>query len=154
MPAKPVSPIAANTSPHCSHINSRGQRCRMLPAHGSAFCAFHFRQAQAVQPDPEVLAADLLRDIEDFSTAASINAFLGNLVRQLARKRITRRDAIAFGYLSQLLLNSLPALDRQDEAEKDAEASQFLRDVLLRPRDSHADHAASERPAAPANFPS
>jgi hypothetical protein len=33
--------------------------------------------------------------------------FIGNVVKQLARKRIERRDAIALAYLSQLLLNSL-----------------------------------------------
>jgi hypothetical protein len=31
----------------------------------------------------------------------------------LARKRIERRDAIAFAYLSQLLLNSLAAMDKE-----------------------------------------
>jgi len=38
--------------------------------------------------------------MEDFSTANSINAFLGNLVKQLARKRIARCDAIALAYIS------------------------------------------------------
>jgi hypothetical protein len=60
--------------------------------------------------EPEVLAADLLGEIDDFSTALSVNFFLGNLAKQLARKRIARRDAIALAYISQLLLNAFPAL--------------------------------------------
>jgi hypothetical protein len=71
--------------------------------------------------EPEILAAELLAEIEDFSTARSVNFFLGNLAKQLARKRIARRDAIALAYISQLLLNSLPALERQLDAEQEAE---------------------------------
>ncbi len=55
--------------------------------------------------------------IEDFSTADEINLFLGNLVKQFARKRIARQDAVALAYLCQLLLNSLPALRRELEDE-------------------------------------
>jgi hypothetical protein len=70
--------------------------------------------------EPEVLAADLLGDIHDFSTPASVNLFLSNLVKQLGCKRVARRDAIALAYISQLLLNSFPAFERAAEAEKKA----------------------------------
>ncbi len=84
--------------------------------------------------EPEVLAADFLGDIRDFSTAGSVNLFLGNLVKQLARKRIARRDAIALAYISQLLLNSLPAVERaaaaEKAAQKEAEITRF--NALLR----------------------
>jgi hypothetical protein len=65
----------------------------------------------------EAVANELLSGVEDFSTAASVNRYLGNLLKQIARKRIHRRDAIAQAYVCQLLLNSLPALDRQRERE-------------------------------------
>jgi len=64
-------------------------------------------------PEPEALAAELLGGIRNFSTPDSVNRFLGNLVKQLARKRIARRDAIALAYVSQLLLNTFPAMQRQ-----------------------------------------
>ena len=48
----------------------------------------------------------------------SVNRFLGNLVKQLARKRIARRDAIALAYIPQLLLNTFPAMQRQREDEE------------------------------------
>ena len=89
--------------------------------------------------EPEVLAAELLGEIDDFSTARSVNFFLGNLAKQLARKRIARRDAIALAYISQLLLNSLPALERQldaeQEAEKDAEIARINASVRQQNRE-------------------
>src|SRR5260370_24400603 len=99
----------------CQCQNARGQRCHMLidqnhrPANGAAsptLCAYHAGRLRAGVPavDPEALAADLLGDIDDFSTARSVNLFLGNLATQLARKRIARRDALALAYISQLLL--------------------------------------------------
>ncbi len=119
-----------HTDRQCQFENARGQRCHMLidnhhPGNGTArptLCAYHADRLRATVPavEPEVLAADLLGDINDFSTAGSVNLFLGNLVKQLARKRMARRDAIALAYISQLLLNSLPALERALAAEKEA----------------------------------
>ena len=83
------------------------------PANGAArptLCAYHADRLRAAVPavDPEVLAAELLADIDSFTTADEVNLFLGNLVRQLARKRIARRDAIALAYISQLILTAKP----------------------------------------------
>jgi hypothetical protein len=143
---------------HCQHISPKGQRCHMLidenhrPANGakrSTLCAYHANRLSASVPavEPEVLAADLLGDIDDFSTAGSVNLFLGNLVKQLARKRIARRDAIALAYLSQLLLNSIRALDRQFEAEKEAEDIRFASKFLLQGLGSPRNSSSSDQPS-------
>jgi hypothetical protein len=92
----------------------------LCAADHKSLCSYHLRQAAGAEPDPEAVAAELLGSIEDFSTADSVNLFLGNLLKQLAAKRIERRDAIALAYISQLLLNSLPPLKREQEAEDDA----------------------------------
>jgi hypothetical protein len=99
----------------CSHVSPAGRRCRMLPAKDHpSLCAHHARKSRRrQQPDDEALAAELLDSIDDFTSADSVNLFLGNLVKQLARKRIERRDAIALAYLSQLLLNSLAAMEEE-----------------------------------------
>jgi hypothetical protein len=99
----------------CSHISPAGRRCRMLPAKNHpSLCVHHARKSRRrSQPDDEALAAELLDSIDDFTSATSVNLFIGNVVRQLARKRIQRRDAIALAYLSQLLLNSLAAMDKE-----------------------------------------
>ena len=134
------------TVQQCQFRNSRGQLCHMLidrnhrPANGAkrpTLCAYHAGRRRSDVPavDPELLATDLLGDIDDFSTAGSVNLFLGNFVRQLARKRIARRDAIALAYISQLLLNSLPPLERQFAAEKESEYEQFVNRVLAKSRE-------------------
>ena len=118
-----------HTDRQCQYQNSRGNMlidANHRPTNGAArptLCAYHIDRLRAVVPivEPEILAAELLAEIEDFSTARSVNFFLGNLAKQLARKRIARRDAIALAYISQLLLNSLPALERQLDAEQEAE---------------------------------
>jgi hypothetical protein len=134
----------------CQYQNARGQRCNMLidqnyrppnEAHQPTLCAYHADRLRASVPpvDPEVLAAELLTDIDSFTTADEVNLFLGNLVRQLARKRIARRDAIALAYISQLILTSQTAMARQrvaDEPEAANEA-EFVRLVAdLRQRSS------------------
>ena len=117
-----------HTESHCQYKNSRGQRCHMLidkhhrsPSgeKRSTLCAYHADRSRASSPapDPEAIAAELLGSIEDFATADAVNLFLGNLVKQFARKRIARQDAVALAYLCQLLLNSLPALRKELEDE-------------------------------------
>lgn len=123
-----------NDLSRCTH-NTRNGRCR-LPTTDSAknFCSEHApRQDNPQQtPDPETLAAELLGGIVNFTSADSVNLFLGNLVKQLARKRIARRDAIALAYLCQLLLNSLPPMWREIEEERDVAAGHELLQSLAR----------------------
>ena len=75
----------------CQYQNARGQRCHMLidESHRSpqgtarpTLCAYHANRLKASVPavEHEVLAADLLGEINDFSNARSVNSFLGNLV--------------------------------------------------------------------------
>ena len=123
-----------HTDRHCQYTDSRGRRCRMLIANSEEYkeenhaglCAYHLRKSSVAHPGEETVAAELLSGIEDFSSAISVNLFLGNLLKQVARRRIPRRDAVALAYISQLLLNSLPALERESEAEEDTSAGQFL----------------------------
>jgi len=63
-------------------------------------------------------------------SADEVNLFLGNLVRQLARKRIARRDAIALAYISQLILTSQTAMARQRAVEPEA-ANEAVFDSLI-----------------------
>ena len=147
-PGGGVSPLpaaAADPPPSgaCQRLGNTGRRCHMLAADPSSpLCAHHARQQlKAQRRQHDAAARELLGDIADFSTAGEINFFLGNLVKQLARKRITRLDAIALAYISQLLLNSLPALDRQFQEERAVIASQTLRDSLRkRDPDKTSDH--------------
>ena len=116
--------ISAN---QCQHVSPRGQHCRMLRADGQSFCAYHLQRAEAAEPDPEALAAELLDGTGNLNTADRVNALLANTVKQLARQRIDRADALALGYLSQLLLNTVPGVQKEHQAVRNAEARQALR---------------------------
>jgi len=141
MSANLSTPVSTTIDSHCQHISPKGNRCHMLidqnhrPANGAArptLCVYHADRLRASVPvvDPEVLAAELLDDINSFTTADEVNLFLGNLVRQLARKRITRRDAIALAYISQLIFTSQTAMAReraaQEETVEEAEHARLI----------------------------
>jgi hypothetical protein len=137
MSPKSSNSVSPTVDSHCQHISPKGQRCHMLidqnyrPSNGTArptLCAYHAGRLRATAPvvDPEVLAAELLDDINSFTTADEVNLFLGNLVRQLARKRIARRDAIALAYISQLILTSQTAMAKERDAEEEAGLSSFV----------------------------
>ncbi len=96
----------------CQNISPRGYHCRMLAANGSPLCPHHARKAQRREPEAiEALATELLDSVEDFQSPEDVNVFLGNLVKQVVHKRVSRRDACTLAYLSQLLLNSFSAID-------------------------------------------
>ena len=128
---------------HCLHVSPRGQHCRMLRADGQSFCAYHLQRAEAAQPDPEALAAELLDGTGNLNTADRVNALLANTVKQFALQRIDRADALAFGYLAQMLLNTVPGVQKVHQAIRNAEARQALRKSI-------AESQAGRRPGQPA----
>jgi hypothetical protein len=157
-----------HTVHQCEYQNARGQRCHMLidanhrSENGGApptLCAYHADRLRATVPvvDPEVLAAELLTDIDSFTTADEVNLFLGNLVRQLARKRISRRDAIALAYISQLILTSQTAMARQRAADEPEAANEAVFDSLiagLRQRSSELASLGNQQSPSAAAEPS
>jgi hypothetical protein len=146
-PVPPPATLDPSISPSCRYTDTKGRRCNMLPADDhSSLCPHHIRQAAKRQRrEQEAAANELLDGIEDFANADSINLFLGNLVKQLARKRIGRRDAVALAYVSQLLLNSLTALDRQYEAEQACAPNEFY----LRGLEAHKELERSKEQEVP-----
>ena len=99
----------------CRHIDGRGHRCRMLVMSIDAdLCAHHAQRRLQAQRGGETAASELLACVSDFSDAASVNRFLGTLVKQVTLKRIQRRDAVTLAYICQLLLNSLGAINREE----------------------------------------
>ena len=130
--------IQPPTSAPCRHIDRLGRHCRLFSAvPNSELCPHHTRQLQQrTQRHHDKNAAELLGDVENFSTPDAVNFLLGNLVRQLARKRIHRRDAMAIAYVAQLLLGSIASMDRHDAALRDADNAdpQFAR-IIFDPPD-------------------
>ncbi len=78
-----------------------------------SLCLQHLRQQLQPQPDPNVVAAELLSSIDEFKTATAINRALGRLFFMVAADRIPPRNAALLAYISQLLLNTLPAMENE-----------------------------------------
>jgi len=124
------TPPAADDLDRCQHIDARGHRCRMFVAPAektfgsgsdsdlaeltSDLCAHHAQQISRRRRDGQTIAAELLASVSDFGDAASVNRFLGNLVKMVALRRIPRRDAVVMAYISQLILNSQAAHGRAE----------------------------------------
>lgn len=129
-----------------------------IAPHHDSLCPHHLRHSAAAQPDPEALAAELLDLAGDLDSAHDVNILLCNLVKQLARKRIDSKDALAIGYLSQLLLSSLPAMAKESKAESDDRDARDLEKFFARARASFqakraAEEAAKAARTAPRNSP-
>jgi hypothetical protein len=127
MSTEPTASSDLVTANQCQHLSPRGQHCRMLRVDDEALCPYHLRLTQASRPDPEILAAELLESTGNLNTADRVNALLANVVKQFARQRIDRRDALAIGYLAQLLLNTVPGVQKEYQAIRAAEAREALR---------------------------
>ena len=132
----------------CQHISPRGQRCRMLRASDQDFfCAHHLRQVAASQPGDESLAAELLNSTGDLATVGEVNASLGNVTKLLASKEIDRKDAVAFGYLSQLLLCTLHGMEKLSDEEHDTQALDEVNEDIRKMRASFLTHYAARQAA-------
>lgn len=98
------------------------------------FCAYHEQRRLQTQSGRETAAAELLGCVSDFSDAASVNRFLGNLVKQVTLKRIPRRDAVTLAYICQLLLNSLGTLNREESLRLEEARVRALNRAKLPPK--------------------
>jgi hypothetical protein len=135
---------------HCQHISPRGQLCRMLRASDQdSYCTHHLRQAAASQPDDAAPADELLNSTGDLASVGDVNAFLRNVVKLRARRFIDRKEAVAFGYLSQLLLCTLHGMEKLSDEERDAQALDEVNEDIRKMRTSFLANYA-ERQAAKA----
>ena len=106
-----ASPAVLPEPPRCQFVFADARRCRMpalCPAHARAQAAKE--TALAAEP-PE--AIDLAPLSGEFTTATEINRALGKVFLLLAENRIPRRNAVALGYIAQLLLQTLPAVRQE-----------------------------------------
>ena len=111
--AKELTP--APEPPRCRFLSSDKRQCRMLRAdHHPDFCLFHAARQEeifALLPEREFdLAPELVALAADLTTATGVNRALGEVFRLLAKHHITRKDAVAFGYIAQLLLQTVPGV--------------------------------------------
>ncbi len=97
--------------PRCQFTYSDGRRCGHERA---SLCVHHAskqRESAAKDvPDAALDAPELVALCADLTTATHINRALAHVFLLLAQGRIPQKQAVAFGYLSQLLLQTVPGI--------------------------------------------
>jgi hypothetical protein len=78
-------------------------------------CIHHAREEQQ-RLESEKLAAEFASLSGKLNTVTDINHVLGKVFTALAEKRISHQTADTFGYLGQLLLQSIPAVKNEINA--------------------------------------
>lgn len=148
--------------PRCRFLSSDKRQCRMLRAdHHPDFCLYHAARQEeifALLPEREFdLAPELVTLASDLTTATGVNRALAEVFRLLAKKHITRKDAVAFGYIAQLLLQTVPGVRAEAISAFGHKAwSSQLKSVLApQPADPQPDPsgAASAAVEAPPSTP-
>jgi hypothetical protein len=99
--------------PHCSARTPSGRRCRMAISDTASSLCFKHAAQHKKDRDAASIAARLIGDTEEFTSAVTINRSLGELYKLLARDEIAPRRAAVMAYTCNLLLRTLPAIDRE-----------------------------------------
>jgi hypothetical protein len=88
----------------CEFTFSDGRQCRNQRA---SLCADHASKQKRGGKGSALRAPELEAFCSDLTTATSINRALAQTFLLMAQGRISRKDAVAFGYLSQLMLQTV-----------------------------------------------
>jgi hypothetical protein len=103
-----------NSLLHCTHRTRTGRRCHYPVFGNSALCARH-TPPQADQTETDLTAAFGDQLLTNSQRAGNINRFLGRLAILVVQNRISPRRAAVLAYVSNLLLRSLPEIDREND---------------------------------------
>ena len=98
-------------SHRCAFTFSDGRQCRMQRAQ---FCVHHATIRSGSSSRANSMSEGPLRSLEalcsDLTSATSINRTLTQVFLLMAQGRIPQKQAVAFGYLTQLLLQTVPGV--------------------------------------------
>jgi hypothetical protein len=119
-----------------------------------------YRHADQLKKDRDAanVAAALIGDTQEFTSAVAINRSLGELYKLLARDEIAPRRAAVMAYTCNLLLRTLPAIDRELHPPQ-SDDDTFIIDIptavgqrALEARQAQAaQRASSPAPSSPAS---
>jgi hypothetical protein len=107
-----ANPRSARTSPRCQFTFSDGRQCRSQRA---SFCVHHASKQERGPgaegaPDAALVAPEVVALCSDLTTATNINRAVAQVFLLMAQGRIPQKQAVAFGYLAQLLLQTVPGI--------------------------------------------
>jgi hypothetical protein len=111
-----------HNSARCNHRFPNGMRCRLIGFGSQPFCPKHTQVTVPPPPEPAEIASTLTANLDDFTSAAQINDFLSRLLLLLAQDKISTRRAAVLAYITNQLLRTLPAIDRELNPKDDLDA--------------------------------
>jgi hypothetical protein len=112
-------------SARCQHRFANGKHCRNSASQSHfGLCLHHFTVSAAGgasrQPSPSDsvdLSAELLPELSEFSSGADIRQFLARLLIQVTKGRVSPRRASVLAYITNQLLHSHRAINREIDQE-------------------------------------
>ncbi|MBZ5702842.1 MAG: hypothetical protein LAN84_13465 [Acidobacteriia bacterium] len=144
MPSKLANSSSLNDSSRCRHRTPNGRCCMSAVDPTGTLCFDHARLAQKGR-DAANLAAALAGELTEFKSAVQINDFLSRLLLLLAQNRISPRRAAVLAYITNQLLRTLSAIDRENNPPfgPDGESAicPSIEIDLPRPNREHLDHS-------------
>src|SRR6266851_8335512 len=109
--AKDDSPLPRPSKEgRCSHRFPNGKRCRNSASHSH----FGLCLNQQMPNDSADLSAELLPELSEFSAGTDIRQFLARLLTLVTKGRISPRRASVLAYITNQLLHSHRAIDREN----------------------------------------
>ena len=116
--------------PRCLHYTDRGRRCQLpVVDTRSGFC-FRHAKPQPAPSDSVDLSAELIGELYEFEFAVDINKFLAKLLVLVTKGRVSPRRASVLAYITNQLLHSHRAIDREIDAQSGEDAvAQVLRNI-------------------------
>ncbi len=135
MSQQTAKPSLINNSARCKHRFANGMRCRLLTLADASYCANHARLVENQRESADT-SASLTADLKEFRSAIHINDFLARLLLLLAENKISPRRAAVLAYITNQLLRTLPAIDRELNPKEDPNApAEFIFDAPRPERD-------------------
>jgi hypothetical protein len=139
--ADPVAVPAKTDTSRCPYHYPNGKRCRLpgSQAH-SGFCLGHAKASAPIaipvhaQNDSEDLSPELLPKLSEFDSAVDIYEFLNRLLVLVTKGRVSPRRAAVLAYITNQLLHSHRAIEREVNAQAD-EPQQIIFDLPRPKRD-------------------
>ena len=114
MNAKSAKSSRINDSSRCTQRFANGKRCRISAQPDSTFCPSHAKLS-ANRRQAADLSATLTGGLDEFTSPAAINDFLSRLLLLLAQNRISPRRAAVLAYITNQLLRTLSAMEKEAE---------------------------------------
>src|SRR6266852_3657499 len=137
-----------STGGRCQHLFPNGKRCRKYATDSHfGLCLHHFTVSAALgaarqqdQSDFTDLSPDLLPELSEFSVGADIRQFLARLLTLVTKGRISPRRASVLAYITNQLLHSHRAIDRENLLQlEDSGPPRLEAGDIPRPGDSRLD---------------